>query len=405
MRVGTLLWLSEQPVCTALIADQLCECPLDKLPPHRGPLVVLLPSTQVVLAQATLPGLSRHRLLQAVPYSLEEQCAEDVEDLHFALGEQQRDGSLPVAVISHTLMQRVLARLHQAGLKPTWMIPDVLAVPYPADGWSILIIGGVALVRTGAQQGFAIEPTLLPALLSPLLRSQAASDHLPARLWLYKGVRTEAAVLQTILDGYGIPLEEKSQEQGSLRLFATHLAHAHKTAAPINLMQGDYRPRNPITLLWRPWRLTAILLGIWLGLQGLAQFQQVQTLRQQRDALSTELTEIYRRSFPEARKIIEPRLQMERQLASLRQQAGASAQGTGFLALISAMTKPLADTPGLLLTRLDYRQGMLDVALELPDLQALERLRQALSQQRLNVEIRSAVSRQQRVDAQLRLKE
>ncbi len=70
-------------------------------------IVVLAPASEIVFAQATVPG--RTRLAQAVPYALEEQLAADVEQLHFALGRREADGRIKTAVVSRAHMPNWLA--------------------------------------------------------------------------------------------------------------------------------------------------------------------------------------------------------------------------------------------------------------------------------------------------------
>jgi general secretion pathway protein L len=56
--------------------------------------VVILPASDVTLARPDLPPVrGAARIVQAVPYALEEQLASDLENLHFAIG--HRDASSP----------------------------------------------------------------------------------------------------------------------------------------------------------------------------------------------------------------------------------------------------------------------------------------------------------------------
>src|SRR5262245_30462975 len=49
-------------------------------------VVVLVPGTDVLLAEPVLPLNSSAKLAQVVPFALEEHLATDVDDLHFAVG-------------------------------------------------------------------------------------------------------------------------------------------------------------------------------------------------------------------------------------------------------------------------------------------------------------------------------
>ena len=55
-------------------------------------VIVVVPARDVLLISAQLPKMNRSRLLQALPFALEEQLIDDVEDLHFAAGVEQANG-------------------------------------------------------------------------------------------------------------------------------------------------------------------------------------------------------------------------------------------------------------------------------------------------------------------------
>src|SRR3974390_2754720 len=90
-------------------------------PPQSGPLAlaaartagrrvcVLVGGADVVLADPAGPAKAGAKLQQLVPYALEEQLADDIEDLHFALGKRPSDSSrVPVAVVARALLDQWL---------------------------------------------------------------------------------------------------------------------------------------------------------------------------------------------------------------------------------------------------------------------------------------------------------
>src|SRR5919198_4249519 len=102
--------------------------------PQTGPLVevapraagrrvcVLVPSTDVLLAEPEVPVKAGTKLQQVVPYALEEQLAEDIDDLHFAIGKRAGDSlTTPVAVVAHALMDDWLTTLKSGGITPEMM--------------------------------------------------------------------------------------------------------------------------------------------------------------------------------------------------------------------------------------------------------------------------------------------
>jgi len=68
--------------------------------------VVILPGDDVLLAEATIPGGSQSRAQQAVSFVLEDQVADDIDELHFALGAKGKDDTYPVAIIKSRLTPR-----------------------------------------------------------------------------------------------------------------------------------------------------------------------------------------------------------------------------------------------------------------------------------------------------------
>src|SRR5512137_658002 len=93
-------------------------------------LCVLVPGSDVLLAEPELPAKSGIRLQQLVPYALEEQLADNIDELHFALGRRAADSNrTPVAVVAHELMNAWLAELRAAGLEPDCLYADSELLP------------------------------------------------------------------------------------------------------------------------------------------------------------------------------------------------------------------------------------------------------------------------------------
>src|SRR5271168_5649544 len=79
-----------------------------------GKIVVLAPATQILLAEPELPPGSGPKLARAVPFALEEQLTQDVDQLSFAIGRRRATGGTPVAVVSRSVMQRWVSELSAA---------------------------------------------------------------------------------------------------------------------------------------------------------------------------------------------------------------------------------------------------------------------------------------------------
>jgi general secretion pathway protein L len=116
---------------------------------------------------------------------------------------------------------------------------------------------------------------------------------------------------------------------------------------------------------WRPARWGALLLLVvnLVGLNAWA-WRERSALEQQRDAIRQSLTE----TFPSVKVVVEPAVQMEKEVAGLRQTTGALS-GRDLEAMLAALsTAPL---PQRSATALEYSPGQLRVkGLNLPQNEA-----------------------------------
>src|SRR5690625_1998429 len=136
------------------------------------PAIALLPGFDVLLLSARIPTQSRQKQMRALPFVLEDQLAEDVEDLHFVPGARE-DGALSVAVIDKARLREWLDACKSAGIALTQIQPETLALPRGADEWTVLIEDASFLVRTGTHAGFAgARANLLPLLEAALAEAE-----------------------------------------------------------------------------------------------------------------------------------------------------------------------------------------------------------------------------------------
>jgi len=126
------------------------------------------------------------------------------------------------------------------------------------------------------------------------------------------------------------------------------LGRAHKGRR----MWAAFEPR-----LWRwPAGLAAACVGV--GLLGLnAHWVQ---LAREKGQLQRGLEARFREAFPEAQVVVDPTLQMSRQLTELRARAGQRA-ADDFLPLLGRLAQALGDSNPEALTAVSYRGGRLTV--------------------------------------------
>jgi general secretion pathway protein L len=198
------------------------------------PATILVPTGQVRLLAVDLPLPSHARRVAALPFAIEDRIAEPVDSVHLALGEQIAPGRYLVGVVRHELMAGWIAQAEEAGIGHAAMVPDVLTLPRPAEGWAVAQSDGRAAVRSADGTGFEVP--------APLLR--------PA--W-------EAADRPAILS-YGEPLPDDMQKGAATRDPAASGPAIGAAVAALNLRQGAYAVRKvAVSGIWRKFAWVAAI--------------------------------------------------------------------------------------------------------------------------------------------------
>ncbi len=377
----------------AKIIDTRLNTSIETLPKQCYPVYILFTGIQCTLQQVDIPTKNRQRLMQAIPYILEEQLAQDVDNVHFAVG-APHNGAVAVAIVSHEMMQICLQALAQQNIQPTLILPEMLALPYHGEStWSILLWQDNVVVRTGKSAGFSIELENISALLQ-------SQTQLPDTIHLF--CSSEDEILFTTLHGLGVNVEQHTHTETTLAWFVRGIKANH----PLNCLQNQYSSPTQIASLWKTFRWTIILFSLLIIMIIGKIWLEVQQLKQQRQQLNQQINQIYRQTFPETQKIVNARAQMEQKLLNLQQQ-NQQPNKPSFLQLLNSISVSLAqpkEIKGFYLQRLDYRHGNFDLQITVTDLQSLEQLKQQLTRQNFQVEIHSAVSQNDVVKSRLRIK-
>lgn len=359
--------------------------------------LIVVPGQDVLLTAAIVPTRNRQRIATALPFLLEEQLANDVDELHFAIGQRAADGTVHTAVVAHERMNAWLEALRAAGIEPDAMVPDVLAIPYNPAGWTVVREAHTALVRTGRESGFTADDETFALFVQAALATEDAPRPETVHLYDFRG--ESAAEEPDPFGEAGIAVETRSDAAGILEL----LARQSDEAAPIDLLQGRYSRREQLGKVLRPWWPAAALLAGIALVNGATRATEYFRLSGEVERRGAAIERIYRETFPDARRVVDARAQMEDKLATLR--AGGSASADGFLDLLGSASASLNQAPGLEVQRLSYRDGHLDLAVTTSDLQAIDTLKQHLaSDARLEAEIQSATARDGKVEARLQVK-
>jgi general secretion pathway protein L len=356
-------------------------------PPQGGPLslaapraagrhvVVLVPGAEVLLAQPELPpAKAGAKLQQLVPYALEEQLAEDIEELHFALGRREGEAArVPVAVVARSLMDEWTALLRSNGLEAEALYADSELLPQNPGQAVAFLEGDSVVVRppTGAVVTLpadALEEALEIALsgIEPgTPGGRGLILYTGAAEWHHHAPTVEAA--RQRFEGIQIQL----LTGGPLPLFAQQLPATTAT----NLLQGPYAPAAPHPVGWRAWRVAALLLAGLFALHVAGKVAELSVLKHADQRLDASITQVFHTAMPGQPDTYEARRQMEHRLAQVR----ASDASGGFLLALQALVEAHQAAPDAVLEALTFRSGALELKASAPTVESLDRLSRELA--------------------------
>lgn len=358
-------------------------------PPQGGPLslaaaraagrhvVVLVPGTDVLLAQPELPpAKAGTKLHQLVPYALEEHLAEDVEELHFAIGRRQGESTrVPVAIVARKLMDEWTTLLKSNGLQPEALYADSELLPQNPGQAVALLEEDAVVVRPPTGTVVTLPVDALSEALDIALSGIEPGTPGGRGLILYTGAaewHRHSSKVETARERFeGIQIQLLTG--GPLALFAQQLP----TTAATNLLQGPYTPPTTHPVGWSAWRVAAMLLVAFVGLHIVGKAAELSVLKHADRRLDTSMEQVFRMAMPGQPETYEARRQMERRLAEAR----ASQASGGFLRALEALVQAHRAAPEAVLEALTYRDGALELKASAPSVESLDRLSRQLRQQ------------------------
>ena len=373
---------------------------------QRGPLslaaavgrsarvVVLAPATQILLAEPELPPGSGLKLARAVPFALEEQLTEDIDQLVFALGKRRAGGGTPVAVVSRSVLEEWLTDLRAAQIDAVAIYPDMSLLPHNPSQTLLWLEKGRLSVRRPGMLPFAVELTPVTEALivagviaDPLGTRNLGADFAPAPL--------ESAILYVTREDW---VQIQDEIEGLVDHFASlkiqllpdgplpWLARDLDATDAVNLLQGEFAKTTNYGARWQRWRTAAALAAALLALHVAAQAYTLHQVRRESAALDIDIAQLFAVAMP-TETLQDPRRQMQTRLERIRR-SGPGPQH--FLRTLQTLSGALSTVPKTSIDALSYREDALDLTLTSPSLAALSQLSQAMGKQGMNAEIQSS---------------
>lgn len=381
--------------------------------PRATSTVLMVAARDLLMMPATLPPLRGPKLRQALPNIVEDQLIQDPQTCHIAVDSQSAAGGRQMlAIIDRGWFRFIYEAFSAAGHRSLGAVPVTRCLPEATLP---------AVPAEVAETVSATEPAMAGASLADAAPVPVAADTAPQVVPMVAAVL--GTVVQTapamLLEGAvesGMPRVELAIARGAQGEGLAVPANAVNAtlaalagATPVSLYMLTEVPGNepslgassparlgalvhgasplPFEQLARraltcrfdlcqfefasqPWRLDRatlrrLRLPVLLALGALvvaivgANVQWLM-LSRQRDAISTQMTELLLTTFPKTTVVLDAPDQMSRQLQQLRVAAGELSPGD-FLSLADGLARSLPPVPVNGIAALDYHDRRLDV--------------------------------------------
>ncbi|MGK0500134.1 MAG: type II secretion system protein L [Oceanicoccus sp.] len=357
-------------------------------------LILLAPAEMVALKRADFDDGERKLLRQTIPYTLEDDCVDDVDDVHFALG-VPADNSVPLAIIKRGQLQQLIADAEQQQLEVQQLVSELTFLPLPEQGWCLYIEGDRWLLRAGEQQGFALDAATASIALQLLLEE---IDFLPEQLWVFTDLENQVAVTNQLPELLRGICQWRDQDYWQV---VAEAVSQQSSVSGINLLQGDFARQLPWGKWWVSWRIPAILLAAGFVFAIVTSYAQISLLEQRNVELRAAIESSYRSVVPRG-AVMDAERQLRRKVGELK-----GSDGIGFIALMGQISPVLTAVDGLVLQSLNYNEKQSEFRLTIlaNDFNDVETTRYNLEKLGLTAELTGSNNQGEKTRARLRVRD
>ena len=235
------------------------------------------PANAAFSSKVHLPGNQSRYIQQALPFAVEDQVAQDIEQIHISLGSKSKSGDYSVLSVDRALFKAFFNSLSEDEILP----PPLKSIHLDADLLPVIehdlvlcIAPQTILLKGSDQRSICLQQeNLIPYLDSLFLapvEGEAEPDDKKTECTIQIYVETEqmdqAKMLIAQIEQY--PGAVVSVEQIGFSQFELLCESYFRQSVPaINLCQGDFQITSQSSGVWRRWRSVAVIAGLGILLQ------------------------------------------------------------------------------------------------------------------------------------------
>lgn len=325
---------------------------LDELTPYaeKRSCIALLPGNECLIKRVEIPKGAARQFDSMLPFLLEDEVAQDIEDLHLTILDKDATHAT-VCGVEREWLKQALEQFREANIIFRKVLPDTLAVPFEEQGISALQIDQHWLLRQGNYQAVSISEAWLPMFLQSDWVA-VDDEEKPATIFSYTSMPSNDVQQQS-----GVEWQAKPAE------LVMSLLSQQAITSSVNLLTGTFKTKSSFSKYWRIWQKVAIAACLLVAVIVTQQVLKVQQYEAQAEAYRMESERIFRTVLPGKQRI--PTVSyLKRQMNDEAKKYGGSGDGDSLLGWLALLPETLGQVKSIEVESIRYDGNRSEVRLQ-----------------------------------------
>ncbi|MEZ8357459.1 type II secretion system protein GspL [Vibrio splendidus] len=331
---------------------------LDELTPYaeKRSCIALLPGNECLIKRVEIPKGAARQFDSMLPFLLEDEVAQDIEDLHLTILDKDTTHAT-VCGVDREWLKQALDLFREANIIFRKVLPDTLAVPFEEQGISALQIDQHWLLRQGnsQRQGNYQAVSISEAWLPMFLQSDwvvADDEEQATTIFSYTAMPNDDVQQQSGLEWQAKPAE-----------LVMSLLSQQAITSGVNLLTGTFKTKSSFSKYWRVWQKVAIAACLLVAVIVTQQVLKVQQYEAQAEAYRAESERIFRAVLPGKQRI--PTVSyLKRQMNDEAKKYGGSGEGDSLLGWLALLPETLGQVKTIEVESIRYDGNRSEVRLQ-----------------------------------------
>jgi general secretion pathway protein L len=387
--------------------QQLMGWLLDK----EAPIVLVVPGEKAVAQQVAYDEKSKRHFAKMLPYEMEDQIIDDVEELHFSLG-QTSSSQANIAYIDRQWFEELRRPFIESGFSISYCFADFQTLKTNENETIFWFNGDRLLVHSSKSMGFSSEKILAPEILHSFLSGLPEGDETQLQLSVY--------ISDNLLDEK-IADEKNVDEKGKSRQTLKDIERVFTTLAPtlelnvhsgmpplslenpqaINFCTGRYANKPSIPQQLKEFRLLGFLAIVAVLFFVVINFIDIYSSQIKNQQLQEQIVSAARVIIPQGNIQANPLRQLRSKLGQAESGDAEPSQSVYLLSVIA----PIIQALDVDLSALNYnnKEKSLRLNVQAESFNLVEKLRAEIDAKGLFVELLSSNAIDNKFQARFRV--